>query len=298
MNRQATPLHAIVLGFVLLPFALTGCDNDDGDGNSQRRITGTCATGTYITAVNEDGTVECGAAGSGDITDVSTNGGLVGGAVSGSVALSTDPAVLQRRVSGVCPGNTFATAINADGTMACAPGGDITSIATSGPLAGGGTSGDVTVSLSNGGIDTAHLADDAVTMSKAALPVGSAAGAMPNGSFFSYPANLTPTETAASCLVTASAITYGLVTVQGFRVRPVIRNVANQQFVTSEWGYSHDFRAEGLANEPMAPNGNLSGREATATAVLNVTGASPWNVGCEVQGNNTAIRCRVSYLCS
>jgi hypothetical protein len=300
MYPYKAKIAKLTLGFILLPLALSACDDDGGDGNAQRRVTGTCAAGSFITSINSDGSVQCSTPDSGDITSVSAGGGLTGGGTSGAVALSTDPAVLQLRVAGACGGNTFTTAINADGTMACAPGGDITSVLAGSGLVGGGTSGDISVSLANGGVATAHLADGAVTMAKTALPSGNASGRRPNFEIFVFPATLTHSETAGSCLVTASAIQYGSSALPGFSVRPIITNAANEEFRISEWGYSHAFQADNLRSDPQASNGFVVGLEATATASLNVTGAGPWNLGCQIEGGSNAasLWCRVSYLCT
>jgi hypothetical protein len=54
----------------------------------------------------------------GDITAVTTDGGLVGGTTNGAATLSTDPSVLQRRV-GACPAGSSIRAVAADGTPTC-----------------------------------------------------------------------------------------------------------------------------------------------------------------------------------
>ena len=58
---------------------------------TQQRVTGACASGTFVAGVNQDGTVTCTAstgAGGGDITEVIAGTGLTGGAASGAATLS------------------------------------------------------------------------------------------------------------------------------------------------------------------------------------------------------------------
>ena len=52
----------------------------------QRRVTGTCAAGSFLTAVTADGNVGCGTGG--DITAVTAGDGLTGGATSGDAELA------------------------------------------------------------------------------------------------------------------------------------------------------------------------------------------------------------------
>jgi hypothetical protein len=108
----------------------------------------------------------------GDITGISAGLGLTGGGASGEVTLDADTAFLQRRVSDACPTGSLIRAINVDGTIICEldqnSGGDITSITAGSGMSGGGTSGDVTLSLANGGVMTTHIADDAVIGPKVA----------------------------------------------------------------------------------------------------------------------------------
>lgn len=288
-HRQGLSVTAIAAAFLAL--TQSGCD-DDSNGNAQTRVTGSCSAGTFVISINADGTVNCGeaAAGAGDITAVTTNGGLTGGATSGTVALSIDPAVIQRRITGVCGAGTFAVSVNADGTTTCAPGGDITSVIAGNGLTGGGTLGDLSLSLAAGGIETSNLANGAVTMAKLALPAGNGIAMMQNGFTVVYPATYAASETEGQCMVSASANTLGSPALPAFQVRPIVVNAADETFVISDWGYSHEILS--------TADGGISGREATSTAVLTVTGAGPWRFGCEIQGNQNSMRCRVSYLCS
>ena len=54
----------------------------------QRRVSGTCALGSWVRAVSQDGTVTCEAASGGDITSVVAGTGLTGGAAVGDATLA------------------------------------------------------------------------------------------------------------------------------------------------------------------------------------------------------------------
>ncbi len=119
----------------------------------QTRVSGTCAAGMYITAVNADGTVTCGTdgVGTGDITGVTAGAGLSGGGAAGAVTLSVNTAAIQARVTGTCAAGSFVTAVNANGTVTCGTDGvgtgDITGVTAGAGLTGGGGSGGVTLSV-------------------------------------------------------------------------------------------------------------------------------------------------------
>lgn len=119
----------------------------------QQRVTGTCTTGNYITAVGADGTVTCApdGVGTGDITGVTGTGGITGGGQSGAVSLSIDTTVIQARVTGTCTTGNYITAIAANGSVTCAADasnpGDITGVTAGSGLTGGGTTGTVALSV-------------------------------------------------------------------------------------------------------------------------------------------------------
>ena len=124
----------------------------------QKRVTGACAPGELMTAVNEDGSVVCTAVSSGsggDITGVTAGVGMLGGGTTGTVTLNVNPNVVQARVTGTCTGGESISAIAANGTVTCEVDdvgtGDITGVTAGSGLIGGGTTGGVTLSANFAG---------------------------------------------------------------------------------------------------------------------------------------------------
>lgn len=84
----------------------------------------------------------------GDITAVTAGTGLTGGGSEGAVTLAVDPSIVQSRINGICPPGSSIRMVNQDGTVTCeTSGGDITSVTVGHGLTGGGTRGDVNVSV-------------------------------------------------------------------------------------------------------------------------------------------------------
>ncbi|MFT6395715.1 MAG: hypothetical protein ACJAYU_000457 [Bradymonadia bacterium] len=91
--------------------------------NVQRVLTSACAAGQYIQAIAANGTVTCGNvadhASGGTITGVTAGTGLTGGGTGGTVTLSADLGVVQRRVSGACGAGQAIRSIDGTGAVVC-----------------------------------------------------------------------------------------------------------------------------------------------------------------------------------
>ncbi|MBI2998898.1 MAG: tail fiber domain-containing protein [Deltaproteobacteria bacterium] len=90
-------------------------------------------------------------AGTGNLTGVYAGPGLTGGGQIGNVTLNVDTNQIQRRVAGICPAGSSIRQVDASGNVACqtfsSSEGDITAVNAGTGLAGGGISGDVSLSI-------------------------------------------------------------------------------------------------------------------------------------------------------
>lgn len=119
----------------------------------QSRIDGNCPSGQFAVGVEQDGSLICNQA-----ATVTAGSGLV----KSGTTMSVDTNAVQTRVNDTCGQNEKIIGINKDGTVQCIAdktGGDIDSVTAGSGLSGGGTSGDVSMSVASKGVDGSHLSD-------------------------------------------------------------------------------------------------------------------------------------------
>ena len=98
---------------------LTGTTLSIDSSAFQKRVTGMCDAGNAMHEIHEDGSVTCDPTGNGDITAVYTDTGLLGGGLSGAVAVWADTDYVQRRVATPCPDGQSMWAIDVYGVPSC-----------------------------------------------------------------------------------------------------------------------------------------------------------------------------------
>jgi hypothetical protein len=262
----------------------------------QARVVGTCATGTFITAVGANGAVTCGTdqVGIGDITGVAAGTGLTGGGLSGAVTLAVDTTVIQARVVGTCATGTFITAVSATGAVTCATGGagTITGVTAGTGLAGGGASGAVTVGIANSGVNTAQIADGAVTMAKTNAPIGSDSinftAAQNNGSQFFVGTNSFVADTAGRCFVSVWAQSDSASNAP-FYVEPMLTNAAGMNVLPNP---------SALVPSVFPNEGSYM---ASSSATIDVIAGNTYRAGCHIGTVGFPLatpQCHVSWICN
>jgi len=132
-----------------VPYAIHAANSDAlgtlTAADVQKRVTGTCTAGNFIIGVNAEGTVVCAPdlSGSGDITSITAGSGLSGGGQSGAVTLSLTETCAMNQIL-KWSGAAWVCSADVGGS---GPTG--ISVGPAGGLMGGGTTGNVMLSLLN-----------------------------------------------------------------------------------------------------------------------------------------------------
>jgi hypothetical protein len=156
----------------------------------QSRVSDDCTGTDAVQAINQDGSVDCQATGAGTVTSVGSGFGLTGGPITGTGSIAADPAVMQRRVTGTCGGNTAIQSIGVAGTVGCSANFDVTENSGTITL----NPGDPPATLVNFG--GAIIRATCTAAGRAVVEVGSNGGA---GQFLNY-----QTRTTSSGMIGAS----------------------------------------------------------------------------------------------
>ena len=148
----------------------------------QARVTGSCAAGSSVRIINEDGSVVCEVDDTsvGTVTSVGSGSGLTGGPITstGTISIATggvtsahiangtigsvnvDSSQIQLRV-GSCAAGSSIRIVNADGSVVCQVDGGVTAVTVSAPLASsGGTTPNISlphVIIENGANDNTAI---------------------------------------------------------------------------------------------------------------------------------------------
>jgi hypothetical protein len=148
----------------------------------QSRVNDDCTGTDAVQAINQDGSVDCQATGTGTVTSVGSGFGLTGGPITGSGTIAADPAVMQRRIVGECINNTAIQSIGGAGTVGCSANFDVTENSGAVTL----NPGDPPATLVNfGGV---IIRATCTAAGRAIVEVGSNAGA---GQFLNYQSRTT-----------------------------------------------------------------------------------------------------------
>ena len=168
---------SVALALVLVSGSLTGTALASTDGSVLLPNTFTAGTPALAEQVNANFAALQGAANASNSRLTTAEGTIANhtsgitnnanniSAVAANVATNTaDIGSKQTRVSGSCPSGNSIRVINGDGSVVCQADtvGGVTGVTAGTGLSGGGTTGDVTLFIPNGGITASHIANGSV----------------------------------------------------------------------------------------------------------------------------------------